>query len=130
MSTENGKILLNDCTSKLTYSSANIRPISSTTTGHVFDSKIRSSQYRDQREETHSAKCNGFLSSSPVKYLEHKTQDLVDSPQSHEKIVSGFTLPCHAKMDKLSGGHNSDRKSVHSSTLESCSAIFKENEHE
>ena len=129
-STQNGKIWSNDCTTKLTYSSANIRPISSTTTGYVFNSKIRSSQYGDQREETHAAKCNWFQSNTLVKHLEDKTRGLIDAPQSSGKIVSGITLPCHAEMNTLSGEHNSGKTSVHSSTLESCPAIPKENEHE
>ena len=129
-SIQNGKIWSNDCTTKLTYSSSNIRPISSTTTGHVFNSKIPSSQYRDQPEETSAAKCNRFLSRTPVKHLDDKTRDLIDASQSSGKIISGITLPCHAEMNTLSGEHNSSKKSVHSSTLESCPAIPKENEHE
>ena len=103
-STQNGKIWPNDCTTKLTYASANIRPISFTTTGHVFNSKIRSSQYGDQGEETNVAKCNGILSRAPIKRLEDKTPSLIDALQSCGKIVCGFTLPCHAEMDKLVAG--------------------------
>ena len=105
-------------------------PISSTTTGHVFNSKIRSSQYGDQREEISAAKCIGFQSSTRVKYLEDKTRDLTDASQSCGKTFCGFTLPYYAKMENLSGGHNSGRKFIHSGSFESCSAISEENKHE